>query len=78
MSARKKIEELSTIILLFILAFTIRFIGGTWETKWDNDAYMARQAEYIYSLDTRQFLTRSVQRRYISPVWLIFLHSWAG
>ncbi len=49
MSARKKIEELSTIILLFILAFTIRFIGGTWETKWDNDAYMARQAEYIYS-----------------------------
>jgi asparagine N-glycosylation enzyme membrane subunit Stt3 len=37
------------IILLFILAFTIRFMGGAWETRWDNDAYMARQAEYIYS-----------------------------
>ncbi|KAF5432276.1 Asparagine N-glycosylation enzyme, membrane subunit Stt3 [Candidatus Methanophagaceae archaeon] len=49
MSARKKIEERITIILLFILAFTIRFMGGAWETKWDNDAYMARQAEYIYS-----------------------------
>ena len=35
-------------ILLFILAFTIRFMGGAWETRWDNDAYMARQAEYIY------------------------------
>ena len=41
-------EELLPIILLFILAFTIRFIGGAWETRWDNDAYMARQAEYIY------------------------------
>ena len=49
MSARKKIEELFPFILLFILAFAIRFLGGTWETKWDNDAYMARQAEYIYS-----------------------------
>lgn len=49
MSARKKTEELITIILLFILAFTIRFMGGAWETKCDNDAYMARQAEYIYS-----------------------------
>ena len=46
---RKRIEELIPIILLFILAFTIRFMGGTWETKWDNDAYMARHAEYIYS-----------------------------
>ena len=42
-------EELLPIILLFILAFTIRFMGGAWETRWDNDAYMARQAEYIYS-----------------------------
>ena len=42
-------EELLPIILLFILAFTIRFMGGAWETKWDNDAYMARQAEQIYS-----------------------------
>ncbi|NQE45120.1 hypothetical protein C5S31_03730, partial [ANME-1 cluster archaeon GoMg2] len=49
MSARKKIEELFPFILLFILAFAIRFMGGAWETKWDNDAYMARQAEYIYS-----------------------------
>ena len=24
-------------------------MGGAWETRWDNDAYMARQAEYIYS-----------------------------
>ena len=46
---RKKIEELIPIILLFILAFIIRFMGGTWGTKWDNDAYMARQAEYVYS-----------------------------
>ena len=42
-------EELLPIILLFILAFTIRFVGGAWETRWDNDAYIARQAEYIYS-----------------------------
>jgi asparagine N-glycosylation enzyme membrane subunit Stt3 len=42
-------EELLPIILLFILAFAIRFMGGAWETRWDNDAYMARQAEYIYS-----------------------------
>ncbi len=41
--------ELLPIILLFALAFTIRFMGGAWETKWDNDAYMARQAEHIYS-----------------------------
>ena len=46
---REKIEELIPIILLFILAFIIRFMGGTWGTKWDNDAYIARQAEYIYS-----------------------------
>jgi asparagine N-glycosylation enzyme membrane subunit Stt3 len=43
-------EELLPIVLLFALSFTIRFMGGAWETKWDNDAYMARQAEYIYSL----------------------------
>ena len=42
-------EELLPFILLFALAFTIRFMGGAWETKWDNDAYMARQAEHIYS-----------------------------
>ncbi len=42
-------KELFPLILLFILAFTIRFMGGAWETKWDNDAYMARQAEHIYS-----------------------------
>ena len=42
-------EELLPIVLLFVLSFTIRFMGGAWETKWDNDAYMARQAEYIYS-----------------------------
>ncbi len=41
--------ELLPIVLLFVLSFTIRFMGGAWETKWDNDAYMARQAEYIYS-----------------------------
>ncbi|HUV02854.1 MAG TPA: STT3 domain-containing protein [Desulfobacteria bacterium] len=43
------IRELLPLILLFALAFTIRFMGGAWETKWDNDAYMARQAEHIYS-----------------------------
>jgi asparagine N-glycosylation enzyme membrane subunit Stt3 len=42
-------EELLPIFLLFVLSFTIRFMGGAWETRWDNDAYMARQAEYIYS-----------------------------
>lgn len=42
-------EALLPIVLLFALPFTIRFMGGAWETKWDNDAYMARQAEYIYS-----------------------------
>ncbi len=42
-------EELLPTVLLFALSFTIRFMGGAWETKWDNDAYMARQAEYIYS-----------------------------
>ena len=36
-------------VLLFVLAFTIRFMGGAWETGYANDAYMARQAEYIYS-----------------------------
>ena len=41
--------ELLPLFLLFALAFAIRFMGGSWETKWDNDAYMARQAEYIYS-----------------------------
>jgi asparagine N-glycosylation enzyme membrane subunit Stt3 len=41
--------ELLPVILLFALAFAIRFLGGAWETKWDNDAYMARQAEHIYS-----------------------------
>jgi len=46
---RFKEEELLPLVLLFILAFTIRFMGGAWETRWDNDAYMARQAEYIYS-----------------------------
>jgi asparagine N-glycosylation enzyme membrane subunit Stt3 len=43
------IGELLPHILLFALAFTIRFMGGAWGTKWDNDAYMARQAEHIYS-----------------------------
>lgn len=33
--------ELFPIILLFALTFTIRFMGGAWETKWDIDAYMA-------------------------------------
>jgi asparagine N-glycosylation enzyme membrane subunit Stt3 len=42
-------EELLPPVLLFALSFTIRFMGGAWETRWDNDAYMARQAEYIYS-----------------------------
>ncbi|MBN1762323.1 MAG: hypothetical protein JW878_04500 [Methanomicrobia archaeon] len=42
------IRELLPLIVLFVLAFTIRFMGGAWETKWDNDAYMARQAEHIY------------------------------
>ena len=41
--------ELLPVFLLVALAFAIRFMGGAWETKWDNDAYMARQAEYIYS-----------------------------
>jgi len=41
--------ELLPVSLLVALAFAIRFMGGAWETKWDNDAYMARQAEYIYS-----------------------------
>jgi len=43
------IREVLPLIVLFALAFTIRFMGGAWETKWDNDAYMARQAEHIYS-----------------------------
>ncbi len=42
-------EELLPLALLFAISFTIRFMGGAWEPKWDNDAYMARQAEYIYS-----------------------------
>ncbi|MFZ2070911.1 MAG: STT3 domain-containing protein [Halobacteriota archaeon] len=42
-------KELLPLILLFALAFTIRFMGGAWETRWDNDAYMARQSEHIYS-----------------------------
>jgi len=45
--------ELLPIVLLFALSFTIRFMGGAWETKWDNDAYMARQAEYIYCFGHR-------------------------
>ena len=40
-------EELLPPVLLFALSFTIRFMGGAWGTRWDNDAYMARQAEYI-------------------------------
>jgi hypothetical protein len=42
--------EMLPIILLFAVAFTIRFMGGAWETKCDSDAYIARQAEHIYSL----------------------------
>ena len=36
-------------VSLFAFAFLIRFYGGTWDTAVANDAYMARQAEYIYS-----------------------------
>ncbi len=36
-------------VSLFAFAFLIRFYGGTWDTAVANDAYMSRQAEYIYS-----------------------------
>jgi asparagine N-glycosylation enzyme membrane subunit Stt3 len=43
------IEELLPVIVLFIVAFILRFMGGAWAPKWDNDAYIARQAEYIHA-----------------------------
>ena len=43
------IEALLPMIVLFIVAFTLRFMGGAWTPKWDNDAYIARQAEYIHA-----------------------------
>ena len=42
-------RDLLIAILLFAFAFFIRSYGGTWDTHVANDAYMSRQAEYIYS-----------------------------
>lgn len=36
-------------LALFAFAFLIRLYGGKWDTAVANDAYMSRQAEYIYS-----------------------------
>lgn len=36
-------------LVLFAFAFLIRLYGGKWDTAVANDAYMSRQAEYIYS-----------------------------
>jgi asparagine N-glycosylation enzyme membrane subunit Stt3 len=44
-----KFRDILIALSLFVFAFIIRLYGGTWDTRIGNDAYMSRQAEYIYS-----------------------------
>jgi len=44
-----KLRYITIPLSLFIFAFIIRLSGGMWDTHVANDAYMSRQAEYIYS-----------------------------
>ncbi len=44
-----KFRDALIALALFAFAFFIRFYGGKWDTNFGNDAYMSRQAEYIYS-----------------------------
>ena len=44
-----KFRDALVALALFAFAFFIRFYGGKWNTNFGNDAYMSRQAEYIYS-----------------------------
>ncbi|VVB91117.1 Oligosaccharyl transferase STT3 subunit [uncultured archaeon] len=44
-----KFRDISIAIALFVFSFIIRLYGGKWDTNIANDAYMSRQAEYIYS-----------------------------
>ena len=44
-----KFRDTLIALALFAFAFFIRLYGGTWDTHVANDAYMSRQAEYIYS-----------------------------
>lgn len=44
-----KFRDIFLVIFLFSFAFIIRFYGGLWDTRVGNDAYISRQAEYIYT-----------------------------
>jgi asparagine N-glycosylation enzyme membrane subunit Stt3 len=44
-----KFRDTLIALALFAFAFFIRLYGGKWDTNFANDAYMSRQAEYIYS-----------------------------
>lgn len=44
-----KFRDVLIALSLFAFAFFIRLYGGVWDTQIANDAYMSRQAEYIYS-----------------------------
>jgi len=44
-----KFRDALIALALFAFAFFIRLYGGKWDTAVANDAYMSRQAEYIYS-----------------------------
>jgi len=44
-----KFRDILIALALSAFAFLIRLYGGKWDTAVANDAYMSRQAEYIYS-----------------------------
>lgn len=44
----RKLRYITIPLSLFIFAFIIRLNGGMWDTRVGNDAYISRQAEYIY------------------------------
>src|SRR5574341_432616 len=44
-----KFRDTLIALALFAFAFLIRIYGGKWDTAVANDAYMSRQAEYIYT-----------------------------
>ena len=45
----RKLRYITIPLFLFIFALIIRLFGGMWDTHVANDAYISRQAEYIYS-----------------------------
>ena len=45
----RKLRYITIPLFLFIFALIIRLFGGMWDTNVANDAYISRQAEYIYS-----------------------------